>query len=75
LADQQGKKKQLSGHKARKAAILNASYDHLWSHLVGIPYRLKDPPRILYHGYEQFARTQFLQLYEHLGEIETAKKL
>ena len=36
---------------------VSASYDLplcdpqvTWSHLVGIPYRLKDPPRILYHA-------------------------
>ena len=41
----------------KPAGMKTASYDHndprsedRWSHLVGIPCRLKDPPYILYHN-------------------------
>jgi len=51
---------------------VSASYDHssmaahqaAGSHLVGIPYRLKDPPAILYHVYTSETRTYFLQMNE-----------
>ena len=53
----------------RSLPDIPASYDHhncdqkvTRSHLIGIPYRLKDPPRILYHVYIAETRTYFLQI-------------